>query len=74
MYKRTENGGELMQIIKEKRKAKKLTQKELASITGLSQSSIHNYENKKRSPRLNDLDLIAKALECDVCELLFDKS
>ena len=59
-----------MEAIREKREAKDLTQQELACITGLSQSSIHNYENKKRSPRLKDLEKIAKALKCNICELI----
>ena len=44
-----------MQLIRDKRKAKKLTQEELASITGLSQSSIHNYENEKKKPTFEGL-------------------
>lgn len=58
-----------MLLIKEVRQSKGLTQVELATKAGLSAATITNYENGKRSPKLKDLEKIAKALGLDICEL-----
>ena len=48
---------------------RKLTQKELAIKSGLTDAAIRNYELGKRSPSLEQLRKIADALECDVAAI-----
>lgn len=49
--------------IKELRKARGMTQKELAKKTSLSIASIQGYEQKKYKPKLNTIAKIAVALD-----------
>lgn len=56
-------------IIKDLRKNKNLTQKQLAQKAGLSQSTISDLEDGTKSPRLKTLDKIATALEIPTHEL-----
>lgn len=55
--------------IKAARNATKLTQKELATKSGIAEITIRQYESNKRQPRLEYLDKIAEALGVDVWEL-----
>lgn len=50
----------------ELRKAKGLTQKELAKAACLTQSVIARLESKKAIPQLNTLLKVASALNCDI--------
>jgi transcriptional regulator with XRE-family HTH domain len=52
------------QNIKAARKAKKLTQKQLAEALNLATITIQQYENDKRRPRMEILMIIASYLEC----------
>ena len=53
------------QVIKE-RKALGLSQKELAELTGTTQSAIARLESGGRPPRIDTLLGIAEALDCDL--------
>lgn len=55
--------------IKAARNTIKLTQKELASKSGIAEITIRQYESNKRQPRLEYLDKIAEALGVDVWNL-----
>ena len=52
------------------RKKLGLTQQTLAALTGLSRSTIVNFETGKREPRLGALERIADALGVSVSELI----
>ena len=58
------------EIIREKRKEAGLTQKELASKIGVAQNTIAQYETGLRTPRLDQLTEIAKALNFSVVAFL----
>lgn len=49
--------------IKNLRTQKKITQKELAEQTGLSEITIRKYESDERSPKFNSAEKIGKVLE-----------
>ena len=59
--------------IKEMRKARNITQVQLAQMTGISQSSISAIEKLTNNPSAVTLKLIAAALGCTVGELLGEK-
>lgn len=56
--------------MKKLRKAKGLKQKELAELTGLSESAISQLESGKRLPSYETLLKIAEALDCESADLL----
>jgi len=56
--------------IKQLRLEKGLTQQELADKIGVKQKDISRWENGTYKPKLDKLQLIAKALECDLIELI----
>ena len=56
--------------IKALRKQKGITQQGLSEVSGIDQSSISRMENGKQSISLNNLYLIADALEVTVESLL----
>ena len=56
--------------IKQARKAKGLKQKELAEMLEVSNGAIQQWENGKRSPKLETIRKIASALDVDVYSLL----
>lgn len=58
--------------IKQLRKQKKLTQKELAEKAGISEISIRQYENDKRNPKIEQVDKIAKALNVHIVDIMDD--
>lgn len=49
-----------------RRKAKGLTQKELAKTANLAQSAIARFESKAATPQLDTLLKVATALECNL--------
>ncbi|GAB4023739.1 hypothetical protein GCM10028808_74880 [Spirosoma migulaei] len=51
------------QLIRETRKAKGLTQKELGEIMGLSESTVNKYEAGKQNLSLETVQKIADALK-----------
>lgn len=59
-------------VIKEIRKDKKITQSELARLTGFKQNTISNHENGKRSLDECDIYTYAKALNISP-QTFFDK-
>ena len=60
--------------IKAARKAAKLTQAALAEKSGVAAISIHQYESGKREPRTEQLQLIAKALNMSVDDLISEET
>jgi transcriptional regulator with XRE-family HTH domain len=56
--------------IKEMRDERRLTQHELAEKAGVSKASIVNWEGCKRTPSIEDLESIAKALQTNTLFLL----
>lgn len=54
---------EIQQLIVSERKKQKVTQKELAHRTGLSQANISNIENGVTRPTIDSLQKIAEALD-----------
>ena len=56
--------------IKEIRKQKGLTQKQLGDLCGIADSNIRKYENGKQNPKIETLQKIATALECDLSDLM----
>lgn len=59
-------------VIKELRKNKKMTQKELSKLTGFKQNTISNHENGKRSLDEDDIQIYAQALNVSP-QYLFNK-
>ena len=51
-------------------KSSNLTQRELSYLTGLSESAISSYINKRKIPGIKAIINIADALECTVSELI----
>ncbi len=63
-----------MEILIWKIRAEKgISLKELARRTGISKSALNNYENGKRQPTLQQLELIAKALDTTISNLYESK-
>lgn len=56
--------------VRERRKAKKLTQEQLAELAGMSTAAIHNLEAGKNGFTDKSLAALAAALECSPAELL----
>ena len=63
-----------MNRIRELRKARKLSQKELSELTGFSQVNISRYESGQRSFDLETAVIIANALKCKVDDLIDKQS
>jgi len=55
------------------RKAKDLTQKELAELVGLNQAQIHRYEKGAAEPSMSALKHLALALGVTTDELVFEE-
>lgn len=62
----------LSENIKRIRTNKKVTQKQLADMTGLGISTIQGYEAGKFTPKQENLEKIAKALGVPVLQLRFE--
>ena len=58
--------GQIAEQVAEQRKARGLSQKELAELTGTTQSAIARLESGGRPPRIDTLLGIAEALDCDL--------
>lgn len=56
--------------IKKMREKKDITQQELATVLGVSQSTVAMWETNNSLPRTEKLPAIAKALDCTIDELL----
>lgn len=55
--------------LKQARKEKNLTVPELSEKTGLSVITIYNYESGKTLPKVDNIGILAKVLDCDYEEL-----
>jgi len=70
MNKNHENVRELVNVLlgqlKEARNASGLSQRKLATLAGLDPKTISFFEQRKRSPTLHSLLLIAEVLEFDL--------
>lgn len=51
------------------RNRKNVTLIELSELTGISKSTLYNIENGKASPTIEQLEIIAKALDCKISDL-----
>jgi transcriptional regulator with XRE-family HTH domain len=60
----------LGQYLKEARKKKGLSVRQLAKIVGVCHTSIYDYENDLSEPRISHLKWIAKALDISLIELV----
>lgn len=58
------------QYFKEFRKEKKLSQRELAAATGISQQAISFWEQNKRTPNMDDCIILADFYEISLDELV----
>lgn len=56
-------------LIGKVRKEKGVSLDQLAKLTGISSSTLRNYENQKQSPRMDRLEKIAIALEVAIEDL-----
>lgn len=60
-----------MSILYKMRKKQRLTQQELAAISGISQQAISNIENgSRKSPRVGTMLKLSRALKCTVDDLI----
>lgn len=57
-------------FIQERRKLKKLTQKELASIIGVTDKAVSKWERGLGCPDVSILEILSKELDCSILELL----
>lgn len=55
--------------LRELRVQKRLTQMQLASLSGLKQSTIANYETGERKPSLKNANKLASALNASLDEI-----
>lgn len=60
-----------MESIRRRRKAKGLTQKQLAAMIDVTESHISQIESGKRKPSFGILLKLGEALDCTVQDLLF---
>lgn len=67
------NFEELRKRIRERRKFLGMTQEELADKVDISTMSIRRYESGERLPKHETVEKIAKALQCDISELISPK-
>ena len=58
------------QNIKNARKSKGLSQKQLGELLGVSQAAIGQFENEKSTPKIETIKKIATALDIPVSELV----
>lgn len=57
---------QIAQQVAEQRKARGLSQQELGTLTGTTQSAIARLESGGRPPRIDTLLRIAEALDCEL--------
>ena len=58
--------------LKKARKAKKLSQADLAEAVNMSQASVTMWEAGSRKPNIDTLKLLSKVLDCPLDELMDD--
>lgn len=59
--------------VKNMMQAKNLTQKELAKITGIAESSLSRYLSSEKTPRLDIVNNVARAFEVDAGYFIDDE-
>ena len=59
--------------LRELRKQAKLSQEQLANLSGLTQSSISQFENDKMAMDTNHMRIFARILRCNPADLLGDQ-
>lgn len=64
------NYEQIGKFILEKRKEKKLTQKELAIKIGVTDKAISKWERGQGCPDVSILEVLSKELDCSILELL----
>lgn len=64
------NYDKIGKFIQEKRKAKKLTQKELALKVGVTDKAISKWERGQGCPDVSILEVLSRELDCSILELL----
>lgn len=72
-FKQEQEGKKMIDIgenIREIRKLKGMTQKELGNKLGISQSAINQFENNKTAPKLQTIEKLAIALEVSMYDIL----
>lgn len=52
------------------RRSRGLTLVQLSGETGISKTTLNNIENEKVTPRIDQLEKIAKALDCKIGDLV----
>jgi transcriptional regulator with XRE-family HTH domain len=57
-------------VLRQRRRALALSQHDLAARAGLSRSKVQSIESTRHAATLDTLDALARALECDVADLL----
>lgn len=62
--------GELARRLKAEREGRHLSQQDLASKLGVAPNTVSRWETGTYTPKLDDLDRIAAALELDVAQLI----
>lgn len=66
----SKEGVETLEILTwQARNSQKLTLRQLAELTGISKSTLHNIENGKNSPTLDELEIIASSLNVHITDL-----
>lgn len=61
---------EPMRKLRAMRVLKGYTTEMLAQKTGLNRNTINQYETGKHTPRIDNLKIIAKVLECELSDIL----
>lgn len=56
--------------LKRIRRNKKLSQEQLAERSGLSKTTLHYYENNERFPTIENIPILAKALDVSTLSLM----
>ncbi len=64
------NYDKIGEFIQERRKAKKLTQKELADLIGVTDKAVSKWERGQGCPDVSILEVLSKELDCSILELL----
>jgi transcriptional regulator with XRE-family HTH domain len=67
-----ENGLQVARAVRDLRRERNLSQRQLASRMQVPRTYISKIENGKATPTLSSLDRLAHALEVDICSLVRD--
>lgn len=56
-------------LLKEVRRKRRLTLKQVELLTGIKKSNLHNIENGNRVPRMDTMEQLAKGLKVHITDL-----